>query len=128
MNHLLGFITDNLISLLLSSDTSFIHMFLMLLQLCFGYLCLVFFCDYQSISEPISDGDLVYKFNRIVGKPNLSDQFKMGAKRYKKVGYNLDIMQQTTCTVLNTITVYSYGFLFNCIAVGQASDTITSLT
>ena len=30
----------------------------------------------QGISEPIFYGDLVYKFKRIVGKPNLSDQFK----------------------------------------------------
>ena len=30
----------------------------------------------QGISEPIFYGDLVYKFKRIVGKPNISDQFK----------------------------------------------------
>ena len=31
--------------------------------------------------EPIFYGDLVYKFKRIVGKPNFSDQFKMIVKR-----------------------------------------------
>ena len=30
----------------------------------------------QGISEPVFYGDLVYKFQRIVGKPNSSDQFK----------------------------------------------------
>ena len=30
----------------------------------------------QGLSEPIFNGDLVYKFKRIVGKPNFSDQFK----------------------------------------------------
>ena len=30
----------------------------------------------QGISEPIFNGDLVYKFKRIVGKPNFNDQFK----------------------------------------------------
>ena len=30
----------------------------------------------QSISEPVFYGNLVYKFKRVVGKPNLSDQFK----------------------------------------------------
>ena len=30
----------------------------------------------QGISEPVFYGDLVYKFKRIVGKPNFSDQFK----------------------------------------------------
>ena len=30
----------------------------------------------KGISEPIFYGDLVYKFKRIVGKPNFSDQLK----------------------------------------------------
>ena len=46
----------------------------------------------QGISEPIFYGDLVYKFKRIVGKPNFSDQFKKIVKCYIRVGYNLDIM------------------------------------
>ena len=81
----------------------------------------------QGISEPIFYGDLIYKFKRIVGKPNFSDQFKKIVKRYIRVGYNLDIMQQSACLVLNPITVYSYGFLFNCMTVGQASDSMTAL-
>ena len=81
----------------------------------------------QGISEPIFYGDLVYKFKRIVGKPNFSDQFKKIVKRYIRVGYNLDIMRQSACLVLNPITVYSYGFLFNCTTVGQASDSMTAL-
>ena len=36
----------------------------------------------QGISEPIFYGDLVYKFKRIVGKSNFSDQFKKIIKRY----------------------------------------------
>ena len=46
----------------------------------------------QGKTEPIFYGDLVYKFKRIVGKPNFSDQFKKIIKHYKKVGYNLDVM------------------------------------
>ena len=82
----------------------------------------------QGISEPIFYGDLVYKFKRIVGKPNFSNQFKKIVKRYIRVGYNLDIMRQSACLVLNPITVYSYGFLFNCPTVGQASNSMTALT
>ena len=74
----------------------------------------------HGISEPIFYGDLVYKFKRIVGKPNFSDQFKKIVKRYIRVGYNLNIMRQSAYLVLNPITVYSYGFLFNCMTVGQA--------
>ena len=65
----------------------------------------------QGISEPIFYDDLVYKLKRIVGKPNVSDHFKKIVKRYIRVGYNLDIMRQSACLVLNPITVYSYGSL-----------------
>ena len=54
--------------------------------------------------------------------------FKNIVKRYIRVGYNLDIIRQSACLVLNPITVYSYGFLFNCTTVGQASDSMTALT
>ena len=81
----------------------------------------------QGISEPIFYGDLVYKFKRIVGKPNFSDHFKKIIKRNIKVGYNLGVMRQSVCLVLNPIMVYSYDFLFNCTTVGQASDYMTAL-
>ena len=82
----------------------------------------------QGISEPIFYDDLVYKFKRIVGKSNFSDQFKKIVKPYIRVGYNLEIMRQSACLVVNPITVYSYGFLFNCTTVGRASDSMTALT
>ena len=78
--------------------------------------------------EPIFDGDLVYKFKRIVEKHNFSDQFKKIVKRYIRVEYNLHVMPQSACLVLNPITVYSYGFLLNSTTVGQASDSMTALT
>ena len=59
----------------------------------------------QGIPEPIFCGDLVYKFKRIVRKSNFSDQFKKIVKRYIRVEYNLDIMRQSECLVLNPITV-----------------------
>ena len=40
----------------------------------------------------------------------------------------MDIMRQSACLVVNLITVYSYGFLFHCTTVGQASDSTTVLT
>ena len=43
----------------------------------------------QGISEPIFYGDLVYKFKRIVGKPNFKDLFKKILKSYIRVGYSL---------------------------------------
>ena len=83
----------------------------------------------QGISVPIFYGDLVYKFKIIVRNPNFRYQFKKIIKRYKKKdGYNLDIMRQSACLVANPITGFSRGFLFNCTTVGQASDSMTSLT
>ena len=79
----------------------------------------------QGISEPIFYGDLDYKFKRIVGKPNFNDHFKKIIKRYIKFGYNLGVMRQSACLVLNPITAYSYDFLSNCTTVGQASDSTT---
>ena len=62
----------------------------------------------QGISEPIFYGDLVYKFKRIVGKPNFSDQFKKIVKRNTciRVGYNLDIMRQSACLVFKIVSEY----------------------
>ena len=36
----------------------------------------------QGKSEPVFDGDFVYKFKRIVGKPSFPDQFKKIIKHY----------------------------------------------
>ena len=41
----------------------------------------------QVISKPIYYGNLAYKFKRIVGNPNFSDQFKKIITHYIKVGY-----------------------------------------
>ena len=71
----------------------------------------------QGTSEPLLYGDLVYKFNRIIGKHNFSDQFKKIIKRYIKDNYNLDVMLQSACLVSNPITVYSYDLLFKCTTV-----------
>ena len=51
----------------------------------------------QGITEPKFYCDLVYIFKRIVGKSNLSDQFKKVVKRYIRFGYNLYIMRQSAC-------------------------------
>ena len=42
-------------------------------------------------------------------------QFIKKYSRYKKIGYNSSVLQQTACLVVNPITVGNYAFLFNCI-------------
>ena len=39
----------------------------------------------------------------------------------KKIGYNKDVLRQTTGLVVNPIKVNSFVYLFNCTTVGRAS-------
>ena len=78
----------------------------------------------QGISEPEFYGDLLYRFIKIVGKSNFSEQFRKLINRYKRIGYSLDIMRQTACPVVNPIIVDGYASLFNCTTAVRASDSI----
>ena len=79
----------------------------------------------QGISEPEFYGDLVYRFRKIAGKSNFSEQFRKLINRYKRIGYSLDITQQTTCLVHNPIIVDGYASIFNCTTAVRASDSMT---
>ena len=73
-------------------------------------------------------GDLVYKFKKIVGRADFSDQFRKIIVRYKRIGYNINIMRQSACLVFNPITVNNFASLFNCTPVGRASDSMMAPT
>ena len=79
----------------------------------------------QGISEPEFYGDLVYRFRKIVGKSNFSEQFRKLINRYKRIGYSLDIMRQTACLVVNLIIVDGYASLFNCTTAVRTTDSMT---
>ena len=83
---------------------------------------------YQGLSEPEFYGDLVYKFKKIVGRADFSDQFRKIIVRYKRIGYNINIMRQSACLVFNPITVNNFVSLFNCTPVGRASDSMRAPT
>ena len=51
----------------------------------------------------------VYRIRKTVGKSNFSEQFKKLINRYKRIGYNLYIMRQTACLVINPTSVDSYA-------------------
>ena len=62
-----------------------------------------------------ADDSLVYRtFNAAKGKTLLQE--------------DLAALEEWESLVLNPITVYSYGFFFNCTMVDQASDSMTALT
>ena len=78
----------------------------------------------QGLSEPDFYGDLVYKLKKIVGSNNFSVQFIKIISHYKKIGYNINVLQQTACFVVNPIMVGNFAFLINCTPVGQTSDSM----
>ena len=54
----------------------------------------------------------------------ISAQFIKIISHYKKIGYNINVLQQTACLVVNPITVGNFAFLFNCTPVGRTSDSM----
>ena len=62
----------------------------------------------QGLSEPDFYGDLVYKLQKIVGSNNFSEQFIKIISHYKNIGYNINVLQQTECLVVNPITVGNF--------------------
>ena len=83
---------------------------------------------HQGLSEPEFYGDLVYKFKKIRGMTDFSDQFIKIIMRYKRIGYNLNVMRQSACLVINPITVDGYAALFNCTPVDRVSDSMMAPT
>ena len=47
---------------------------------------------------------------------------------YIRIGYNLNVMRQSTCLVFNPIMVDNYAACFNCTSVGRASETMMAPT
>ena len=43
---------------------------------------------------------------------------------YKRIGYNIYVLQQTACWVVNPIMVVNLAFLLNCTPVGRTSDSM----
>ena len=83
---------------------------------------------YQGLSEPEFYGDLIYKFKKFVDRADFSDQFRKIIVRYKRIGYNINIMRQSACLVFNSITVNNFASLFNCTPVSRASDSMMAPT
>ena len=80
------------------------------------------------LSEPEFYGDLVYKFKKISGMADFSDQLRKNIMRYKRIGYNLNIMRQSACLIIIPITIDGFAALFNCTPVGRASDSMMAPT
>ena len=55
---------------------------------------------------------------------DFSFQFRTIITRYRRIGYNLNVMRQSACLVFNPIMVDNYAAFFNCTPVGRASDSM----
>ena len=73
-------------------------------------------------------GDLVYKFKKIRCMTDFADQFRKLIMRYKRLGYNLKVMRQSACLVINPITIDVFAALFNCTPVDRASASMMAPT
>ena len=82
--------------------------------------CLFFVLNFYSFTVAFQG----YKLKKIVGSNNFSAQFIKIISHYKKIGYNINVLQQTACLVVNPITVGNFAFLFNCTPVGRTSDSM----
>ena len=65
------------------------------------------------------------KLKKIDGSYNFSARFIKIVSHYKMIGYNINVLQQTACLVVNPITVGNFAFPFNCTPVGRTSDSMT---
>ena len=83
---------------------------------------------HQGLSEPEFYGDLVYKFKKIRGMTDFSYQLRKFIMCYKRIGYNINVMQQSACLVINPITVDGFAALFNCMPVDRASVSLMAPT
>ena len=57
--------------------------------------------------------DLEYKFKKIMGRTDFSEQFRKIIIGHKGIGYDLNVMRQSACLVMTPITVDNLAALFN---------------
>ena len=65
---------------------------------------------------------------KLIGSNEFSFQFRKIITRYRRIGYNLNVMRQSACLDFNPITVDNYAAFFNCTPVGRASDSMMAPT
>ena len=77
----------------------------------------------QGLSESEFSGDLVYNLRKNVSRAEIPDQFRKVTMRYKRSGYDINVMQQSAC-LINPIEVDNFVSLFDCMPVGRASNSM----
>ena len=68
---------------------------------------------------PLTKGQQCRRINNLCSSTcfcGINGQFIKIISHYKKIGYNINVLQQTACLVVNPITVGNFAFLFKIIA------------
>ena len=83
-------------------------------------------CLQQSISEPEFYDDLVYKFRKYMLALILALNFVKSFFDIREIWYNINVIRQTACMVVNPIKVDNFASLFGCTPAGRDSDSMTA--
>ena len=59
---------------------------------------------------------------------DFSGQFRKVRMRFKRIGYNLNVMRQSACLYINPFTVDSFAARLNCTPVDWASASMMTPT
>ena len=79
------------------------------------------------VSEPAFNGDLMYKFRKIIGKMIFliikNENKKQIIIRYKKSGYmyNINVLRPTVYLLIILFKVNNFAYLYDCAKAGRAS-------
>ena len=73
--------------------------------------------------EPEFYGDLVYKFKELIGRNDFSFQFRKIITRYRRMGYNLNVMRLSACLVLTqSWLITMLPSRFECFTASKGSN------
>ena len=64
----------------------------------------------------------------VMGRTDFYDQFRKIIIRHKRICYDLNVMQESECLMINPITVNNFAALFNCTPKDRASDSLMATT
>ena len=59
---------------------------------------------------------------KIIGKNDFDFPYYFKKVIFVKKNYNIDVLQQMACWVVNSIKVNGFACLFNCTTVGRVSE------
>ena len=63
-----------------------------------------------------------------MGRTDFSDQVRKIVMHHKCIGYDLHVMRQYACIVINPIMVDNFAVLLNCAPLDRASDSLMAPT